>query len=84
MALLCVKCKAEIIPVRTICLNIMAKDELSEDLPMDAPERKRLPFLLRRSWYLLNQAFRRSISYVGPTPYQFSLLRTFMILRPHV
>ena len=76
MALLCVKCKAEIIPVRTICLNIMSKDELSEDLPIDAPERKRLPLLLRRSWYGLNQAFRRSISHAGATPDQFTVLRT--------
>ena len=76
MALLSGKCKAEIIPVRTICLNIMAKDKLSDDLPIDAPERKRLPLLLRRSWYGLNQAFRRSISHAGATPDQFTVLRT--------
>jgi DNA-binding MarR family transcriptional regulator len=54
----------------------MAKDELSDDLPIDAPERKRLPLLLRRSWYGLNQAFRRSISHAGATPDQFTVLRT--------
>ena len=54
----------------------MEKDELSDDLPIDAPERKRLPLLLRRSWYGLNQAFRRSISHAGATPDQFTVLRT--------
>jgi len=54
----------------------MATDEFSDDLPIDAPERKRLPLLLRRSWYGLNQAFRRSISHAGATPDQFTVLRT--------
>ena len=54
----------------------MANDEISDDLPIDAPERKRLPLLLRRSWYGLNQAFRRSISHAGATPDQFTVLRT--------
>ena len=54
----------------------MAHDEISDDLPIDAPERKRLPLLLRRSWYGLNQAFRRSISHAGATPDQFTVLRT--------
>ena len=54
----------------------MATDEISDDLPIDAPERKRLPLLLRRSWYGLNQAFRRSISHAGATPDQFTVLRT--------
>ncbi len=54
----------------------MAQDEYKDDLPIDAPERKRLPLLLRRSWYGLNQAFRRSISHAGATPDQFTVLRT--------
>ena len=54
----------------------MPTDEISDDLPIDAPERKRLPLLLRRSWYGLNQAFRRSISHAGATPDQFTVLRT--------
>jgi len=54
----------------------MDTDEISDDLPIDAPERKRLPLLLRRSWYGLNQAFRRSISHAGATPDQFTVLRT--------
>ena len=54
----------------------MAHDEISDDLPIDAPERKRLPLLLRRSWYGLNQAFRRSISHAGARPDQFTVLRT--------
>src|SRR5687768_18085147 len=37
--------------------------------------RKRLPVLLRRAWYGLNQAFRQRISHLGLTPDQFSILR---------
>jgi DNA-binding MarR family transcriptional regulator len=48
--------------------------DLSE-LPLDAPERRRLPVLLRRAWYGLNQAFRRRILHTGLTPDQFTALR---------
>ncbi len=41
----------------------------------DSPERRRLPVLLRRSWYGLNQAFRRRILHTGLTPDQFTALR---------
>src|SRR5216117_1803259 len=47
-------------------------------LPIDAPERRRLPLLLRRSWYGLNQAFRRRILPLGLTPDQFTVLRTLL------
>jgi DNA-binding MarR family transcriptional regulator len=46
---------------------------LPEPAPADAP--KRLPVLLRRAWYGLNQAFRQRISHLGLTPDQFSILR---------
>jgi len=36
---------------------------------------KRLPVLLRRSWYGLNQAFRQRIAHLDLTPDQFSVLR---------
>ena len=36
---------------------------------------KRLPVLLRRAWYGLNQAFRQRIAHLGVTPDQFSILR---------
>ncbi len=45
-------------------------------LPIDAPERRRLPPLLRRCWYNLNQTFRRRIAHTGVTPDQFTVLRT--------
>ena len=45
-------------------------------LPIDSPERRRLPPLLRRCWYGLNQAFRRRILHTGVTPDQFTVLRT--------
>ena len=47
-----------------------------EALPVDAPERRRLPILLRHAWYGLNQAFRRRIAHTGVTPDQFTVLRT--------
>lgn len=42
-----------------------------------APPR-RLPVLLRRAWYGLNQAFRRRIAHLGLTPDQFTVLRTLL------
>jgi DNA-binding MarR family transcriptional regulator len=46
--------------------------------PIDSPGRRRLPLLLRRSWYGLNQAFRRRISHLNLTPDQFTVLRTLL------
>ncbi len=44
--------------------------------PVPSPnELKRLPPLLRRAWYGLNQAFRQRIAHLGITPDQFSILR---------
>ncbi len=45
------------------------------ELPVDSPDRRRLPPLLRRAWYGLNQAFRRQILHTGLTPDQFTALR---------
>ena len=47
-------------------------------LPIDAPERRRLPLLLRRAWYGLNQAFRRRIAHLEITPDQFTVMRTLL------
>lgn len=49
---------------------------------LDDPSRRRLPPLLRRTWYSLNQAFRRRIAYSGLTPDQFTILRTLMEHEP--
>ncbi|MEM9020461.1 MAG: MarR family winged helix-turn-helix transcriptional regulator [Planctomycetota bacterium] len=43
--------------------------------PIDDPNRRRLPPLLRRCWYSLNQAFRKRLATLGLTPNQFTLLR---------
>ncbi|MEX2672349.1 MAG: MarR family transcriptional regulator [Phycisphaeraceae bacterium] len=43
--------------------------------PIDDPSQRRLPPLLRRAWYSLNQAFRRRIAPLGITPDQFTVLR---------
>lgn len=50
----------------------------SGDLPIDSPERKRLPPLLRRAWYGLNQAFRRRTAHLKITPDQFTVMRTLL------
>jgi DNA-binding MarR family transcriptional regulator len=47
-------------------------------LPIDSPERRRLPPLLRRAWYGLNQAFRRRIAHLGITPDQFTVMRILL------
>src|SRR6476619_8561233 len=47
-------------------------------LPLDSPERRRLPPLLRRAWYGMNQAFRRRIAHTEVTPDQFTVLRTLL------
>jgi DNA-binding MarR family transcriptional regulator len=44
--------------------------------PLESPRRRRLPILLRRAWYGLNQAFRRRIAHTGVTPDQFTAMRT--------
>jgi DNA-binding MarR family transcriptional regulator len=54
--------------------------DASQRLPVDSPERRRLPLLLRRAWYGLNQAFRHLTAQAGITPDQFTVLRT---LREH-
>src|SRR5882724_11925254 len=50
----------------------------AEKSPIDSPERRRLPLLLRRAWYGLNQAFRRRIAHLGVTPDQFTVMRTLL------
>ena len=42
---------------------------------VDAPGRRRLPVLLRRAWYGLNQVFRRRVAALGVTPDQCTILR---------
>ena len=54
------------------------KSRAPSALPIDAPVRRRLPPLLRRAWYGLNQAFRRRIAHLEITPDQFTVLRTLL------
>lgn len=54
------------------------KSRASSLPPIDAPERRRLPPLLRRAWYGLNQTFRRRIAHLGVTPDQFTVMRTLL------
>src|SRR5438105_1555571 len=48
------------------------------NLAIDAPQRRRLPLLLRRAWYGLNRACRRRIAHLGVTPDQFTVMRTLL------
>ena len=58
----------------------MSLNKASGPIPpaVDSPERRRLPLLLRRAWYGLNQAFRRRIAHIGLTPDQFTVIRTLL------
>lgn len=56
----------------------MASPERDSAEPIDSPNRRRLPPLLRRAWYSLNQAFRRRIAHLEITPDQFTVLRTLL------
>jgi DNA-binding MarR family transcriptional regulator len=55
-----------------------AAPDSSPAIPVDSPTRRRLPPLLRRAWYGLNQAFRRRIAHTGVTPDQFTVMRTLL------
>ena len=57
-------------------------NEINANMPLDAPERRRLPILLRHAWYGLNQAFRRRISKMDLTPDQFTVIRTLLEAEP--
>ncbi len=46
--------------------------------PIDSPDRRRLPPLLRAAWYGLNQSLRRRIAHTGVTPDQFTVLRSLL------
>ena len=45
------------------------------DKAMSKESLRRLPPLLRRAWYSLNQTFRHRIAHLGITPDQYSILR---------
>lgn len=45
------------------------------DKTMSKESPRRLPPLLRRAWYSLNQTFRHRIAHLGITPDQYSILR---------
>lgn len=63
-------------------MRTAAATEPRLSLPVDSPLRRRLPPLLRRAWYGLNQAFRRRIAHLGLTPDQFTVMRTLLEAEP--
>ena len=48
---------------------------MSDESPAAKLEPRRLPPLLRRAWYSLNQTFRHRIAHLEITPDQYSILR---------
>ena len=48
---------------------------MPKDLAPTQNTTRRLPPLLRRAWYSLNQTFRQRIAHLGITPDQYSILR---------
>ena len=63
-------------------MSISAASKPLQTLAIDSPLRRRLPLLLRRAWYGLNQAFRRRIAHLGLTPDQFTVMRTLLEAEP--
>ena len=63
-------------------MDAFSNEPNDTEMPIDAPERRRLPVLLRRAWYGLNQAFRRRIARMGLTPDQFTVIRTLLEAEP--
>jgi DNA-binding MarR family transcriptional regulator len=57
--------------------SLNATESFAESLDHVSSQR-RLPPLLRRAWYGLNQAFRRRIAHLDLTPDQFTVLRTLL------
>lgn len=54
-------------------------DSENQNVPLaKIPSTRRLPILLRRAWFSLNQAFRRRCARLGLTPDQFTALRTLV------
>jgi DNA-binding MarR family transcriptional regulator len=62
--------------------KIRSQSGAPESAPIDAPDRRRLPPLLRRAWFSLNQAFRRRVAHLGITPDQFTVMRTLLEAEP--
>lgn len=56
------------------CSAAMSEEPQPSDQPSPVTL-KRLPVLMRRAWYGLNQAFRQRVAHLGLTPDQFSILR---------
>lgn len=67
-----------------ICLRMdqFPNEFKDTEIPLDAPARRRLPILLRRAWYSLNQVFRRRIAKMDLTPDQFTVIRTLLEAEP--
>ena len=68
-------------PDATFKIVVMAASKPPSEtapLPIDSPQRRRLPPLLRCAWYGLNQAFRRRLAPLRLTPDQFTVLRTLV------
>lgn len=55
--------------------NLAFYPRMTEATPSNPPEPRRLPPLLRRAWYSLNQTFRQKIAHLDVTPDQYSILR---------
>ena len=55
--------------------NQATSDKAPDSAAQSAVAPRRLPVLLRRAWYGLNQAFRRRIAHTGCTPDQYIVLR---------
>lgn len=64
--------------IRTTRFSQEIRKPMKPELPAEPAHRRRLPPILRKAWYGLNQAFRRRIAHTGVTPDQFTALRTLL------
>jgi len=66
---------ADLVPAVERPAALPRSDASGAATPAFSASQRRLPILLRRAWYGLNQAFRRRIAHTGLTPDQYTVLR---------
>ncbi|MSU63926.1 MAG: MarR family transcriptional regulator [Pedosphaera sp.] len=64
-------------------MSIPTTSQVLDSEEIDSPGRRRLPPVLRRACYSLNQAFRRRIAHTEVTPDQFTVMRTLQECDPN-
>ena len=69
-------------PAAAPCARLPRRPPKTPEPAGGAARKRRLPVLLRRAWFSLNQTFRRFSAQAGITPDQFTVLRTLAESEP--